>query len=286
MGTPLIACMRHRTLPHMWQLLLDHGADPGKGDADLSPVQHAILMGKLDLLWGLKAAGADINAVDTSGRGSPLRFAIAMRCVDAALELIEMGADVNASLHNQSMLHFLCLPPAFDRETELIRALVLKGANVNSRDSSGRTPLLCAVHEGRAAIAAALCDLGANIGATDDRGANAMLILVKSALAVTNIELADMLLTKGASATLPPTRGTWSAAGWIEKMLVCAVCLGECCLARRIFAYFMTRSVHAHYNPTLFSLQRDRIGDTSPYQELATLFFRHGISIDIGGGDI
>lgn len=227
MGTPLIACMRHRTLPHMWQLLLDHGADVNKGDADLSPVQHAILMGKLDLLWALKAAGADVNAVDTSGRGSPLRFAIAMRCVDAALELIEMGADVNASLHNQGMLHFLCLPPAFDRETELIRALVLKGANVNSRDSSGRTPLLCAVHEGRTAIAATLCELGANVNAADDRGANAMLILVKSALAVTNIELADMLLTKGANVTQPPVKGTWSAAGWIEKMLVCIVRAGE-----------------------------------------------------------
>jgi hypothetical protein len=44
-------------------------------------VQHAILAGKTDLLWALKAAGADVNAQDAANRGTPLRFAIAMRCV-------------------------------------------------------------------------------------------------------------------------------------------------------------------------------------------------------------
>jgi hypothetical protein len=78
---------------------------------------------------------------------------------------------------------------------------------------------------------------GANIGAVDDRGANALLTLVKSSTAVFNVELAELLLTKGCSAVQKPTKGTWTAVGWIEKMLVrgcrhgtCKAFSSDCCL--------------------------------------------------------
>jgi hypothetical protein len=87
-------------------------------------VQHAILLNKLDLLWALKAAGADMNAEDNQGRGTPLRFAVSMRCVDAALELLQMDVDPDAPLAGTSLLHALCLPPSFARDAELLRALV------------------------------------------------------------------------------------------------------------------------------------------------------------------
>jgi ankyrin repeat protein len=160
MATPLVACIRNRTLPHMWQLLLDNGADPNKGDAELSVMQHAILAGKLDMMWALKTAGVDIDLVDTKGRGTPLRFAIAMRAIDSALELIDMGADCTYALHGQSLLHFVTQPPSFDREAELVRALVLKGASINARDGLGRTPLLCAVHENRQPLVSVFLELG------------------------------------------------------------------------------------------------------------------------------
>jgi hypothetical protein len=76
------------------------------------------------LLWALKAAGANMNAEDAHGRGTPLRFAVAMRCVDAALELLQMDVDTDAPLDGQTLLHSLCLPPPFARDAELLRALV------------------------------------------------------------------------------------------------------------------------------------------------------------------
>ena len=38
-GSALLSSIRHRALPHMWQVLLDHGADIEQGDGEMTPVR-------------------------------------------------------------------------------------------------------------------------------------------------------------------------------------------------------------------------------------------------------
>ncbi len=80
-------------------------------------------------------------------------------------------------------------------DPELVRALVKHGANVNSSDSTGSTPLLFAVQMGNVKIVDLLLASGANVNATTKEGSTAL------SFALDDIDVVTTLLKHGALTT-------------------------------------------------------------------------------------
>ena len=96
--------------------------------------------------------GADINArrvgyplwqVTPESADTPLHVAIERRSRDAAIMLIEMGAnpDIQDVLHGRSPLHMA----AIFKDADIVSTLVRHGAKVNVRDVDGETPMFLAL---------------------------------------------------------------------------------------------------------------------------------------------
>jgi RNA polymerase sigma factor (sigma-70 family) len=115
-------------------------------------------------------AGAEINVVSRHAlQVTPLHAALfggtfLSASLDAARLLIENGADVNSRRGGRGVprsgwtpLHY-CAGFGF---SDLIDALIARGANINSRDDQGKTPLGVAIDAGQTRVVEKLRRLGA-----------------------------------------------------------------------------------------------------------------------------
>ena len=114
---------------------------------------HAAAMhNSCQVLPVLVELGADLNArrvgyplwqVTPESADTPLHVAIERRSRDAAIMLIEMGAnpDIQDVLHGRSPLHMA----AIFGTSDIVSALVRHGAKVNVRAANGETPMLLAL---------------------------------------------------------------------------------------------------------------------------------------------
>jgi len=130
--------------------LLDLGADPNlEGIGRASPMWAAIPYGRcssygLDVLDELVNAGGDAT-VSNSASGTLLHaFALVRECSDAMAgafvnRLTALGLDIDAS--NENGTTPLNLAARQRRSDSVVRALIESGADLNSRDRFGRTPL-------------------------------------------------------------------------------------------------------------------------------------------------
>jgi hypothetical protein len=124
---------------------IDDGIKPSR--KRFSPLLKAAEVGDLDKINKLLAKGEEINVRDKRGRPA-LQIAIWKQHFNAALFLIERGADVNAreiskqDLTEQAPLHVACRLAV--TSLGLVQALLQKNADVNATDSRGWTPLMWA----------------------------------------------------------------------------------------------------------------------------------------------
>ena len=121
-------------------LLVGCGEAPPPKPPDIS-LFEAALAGDLDAVKQHIAAGTDLNLKDPNPVGNKdtaLGMAAAFGKTDVAIALIEGGADLDTRNKDGSTpLHaaaFLCYP-------EIVQALVDKGADKNARNNSGGTAL-------------------------------------------------------------------------------------------------------------------------------------------------
>lgn len=128
--------------PELLKIVLEAGADPnGNGRPQSCPLCNAARCGELASVKLLIAAGADLNGFDTGSRATPLMLA------------------------------------AENLSVPVVLALLAAGANPNSRDADGRTPLMVAVscsNEEVIEIVAALVTAGADPEIADERGKTAL----------------------------------------------------------------------------------------------------------------
>ena len=128
--TPLVLAARRGWDAECVQILA--GGTPGDGGVAL---RAAAGCGHASTCAVLLGAGVDVESVNGVGR-SALMVAVQGGHSGVAELLIEAGADPRATtLYGSTPLHFATTP-------EVVRLLVGRGADVNSRGSDERTPLM------------------------------------------------------------------------------------------------------------------------------------------------
>ncbi|KAJ6102610.1 hypothetical protein N7486_005037 [Penicillium sp. IBT 16267x] len=152
-------------------LLLKHGADPhiveGRDTMNLLHVASAknAAPAILKMLIGI---GIPVDSPDGVGRTS-LQVAADHSCIRAVRVLLQHGADPNYknkdrySQGRTALFYAVGAKSARLENKTIIRALVMRGAEVDSRNCVQQTPLLYAVSRGAVKQAQALLENGANI---------------------------------------------------------------------------------------------------------------------------
>jgi ankyrin repeat protein len=151
------------------------------------------------LVRALLDGGASANARQPGG-GSALEFALSHCSGFIVRNLLAHGAEI---VNHPGEAPYLTIAAAACRP-ENVRALLSKGASVNSRDSRGRTSLLavaasmaCDLSAGRnqTGTAATLLDNGAEVNAVDNEGVTALML----AACYHRTALVRLLLDRGAN---------------------------------------------------------------------------------------
>jgi len=108
-------------------------------------------------------ATGNLNLPDAKGR-TPLLRAIETRNAGSALSFIKRGADVNMKdARGRSALHMLTATGMTEYETKLVlEKLIAAGADVDSHDAAGNTPLMDAIAHGRMMMVKLLLNAGAD----------------------------------------------------------------------------------------------------------------------------
>ncbi len=101
-------------------------------------LHEATIRGDIEAIWLNIEAGSDPDEREPSGGSSPLITAALFGKTEAALVLIEAGADVNFKNNEGSTpLH----TAAFFCRTEIVEVLLIKGADKSIKNNSGSTAL-------------------------------------------------------------------------------------------------------------------------------------------------
>lgn len=160
--TPLFIAAREDML-EMVQLLLQKGADVHKKDEDQqTPLHVAAEHGCDAVVRVLMDAGASCGVQDF-GRGFPLERAVENGHVDVVRVMMQLGVDVVASVDGFTPLHFA-------KTSIMMNVLLGAGADIEARDSNGKTPLNFNMENSGVETTRALVDHGADVDAQDDSG--------------------------------------------------------------------------------------------------------------------
>ena len=160
------------------RLLLEHGADVNAVADDGSTPLLAAAGSNADIVELLLEHGADVNAVADDGF-TPL-LAAAMRNADIVALLLEHGADdVNAVADGGHTPLFAVLDKLVNQRAgaddaiTILRLLLENGADANAVPEGRSTPLNSAVFSGEARAVALLLKHGADVDAKDSEGKTA-----------------------------------------------------------------------------------------------------------------
>ncbi len=150
----------------------------------LSAVQRGVAGDVERLLVG----GANTNAADADG--TPILMAATLfGDAHTVRLLLEHGADPNRADGAGATALMWAVP-----DIEKVRMLLARGANVNARAESQRTPLLIAAsYPGTVDLLRLLLDRGADIHAQDRTGAGALALAVRSA----DVQVVRFLVDRG-----------------------------------------------------------------------------------------
>jgi ankyrin repeat protein len=154
-----------------------------------TPLMYAAAYGSVDAMKILIGAGADVNANNSFGATA------LMWCANDMLKvrlLIDKGANVNA--RSKQGRTPLMIASAGDGNSDVVKLLIYKGADLSVKDNSNSTALLEAVDANDNATIRLLIEKGADVNARNKSGDTALMI----ASSYGNVEIMRTLLTKGA----------------------------------------------------------------------------------------
>ena len=155
----LAACRAQREIV---RLLLIAKADPNIADANGDACLHGAVDVECsgEILQDLIAYGADVNAVNKSGR-TPLLLSCFFGQMDSVNVLLAAGADPTISDKED----FSCLHAAVDGwcSKDTLQALINQGAHIDAKRKDGTTALLSACRTGQSTSVVFLLDSGADV---------------------------------------------------------------------------------------------------------------------------
>ncbi|MCL1876307.1 MAG: ankyrin repeat domain-containing protein [Synergistaceae bacterium] len=138
-------------------------------------------------------AGADVNAKSESGF-MPLLVAAMENSAEVLTLLIQAGADINAA--NGVVLRGAASNPNSD--ADVITLLLKNGADayINTKSQSGNTPLIFAIESHNTEVVKALVQAGADVNMKDNEGMTPLMIAAKSIFK--EHEILSVLIRSGA----------------------------------------------------------------------------------------
>jgi len=169
-------------------LLIDLGADVNGTDADgFTALIHAAERNHVPSIRALVAARADLEKSVDGGFG-PLSLAIESGKLLAAKALIELGANVNAASGTDRVTPIMVTASQLAvgeaakqielrqglRSTDIASALIERGADVNTANAHGVTPLMIAAARGNIPMLGLLLEAGANPELKSEAGKTAI----------------------------------------------------------------------------------------------------------------
>jgi len=176
-NTPLHLVMPLASRSEIFSLLLGAKADPNQKDSyGETPLHIAARLGMSeDIIRALINAGGDTNERNKKGV-TPLALAIERNQAAQASLFVKLGADI----HAEDIDGNTALTKAYDTGLDMVQA-VLSDANIQSRDSQGRTPLHIAVlKKADATIINYLISRKADVNARDKNGDTPLHIAVRN----------------------------------------------------------------------------------------------------------
>jgi hypothetical protein len=161
-----------------------------------SPLFKAVESGDIDKIKKLLAKGEDINSRNKYN-WTPLIQAIRCRQTEAALFLIEQGADVKLQARwgprSEPEVESAIRWAAMQGDLAVLRQLIAAGANVDTRDGQGMTPAMFAANRGYIDLLQALIDAGGNLNLQNNLGWTAVMYADP-----TRLDIVELLLNHGA----------------------------------------------------------------------------------------
>jgi ankyrin repeat protein len=136
----------------------------------------------------------DVNSRQRWTEYTPLHLAAREGQVSSLEELLDLGADIEATVGGNTSLH---LAATFGKD-KIIEVLLRKGANKEAQNRHGQTALHLAIADGRECAAKALLDAKVNIEARDTNG-NTPIHGLLYPLYSTPERMLNILLSNGAS---------------------------------------------------------------------------------------
>lgn len=170
--------------------------------------------GKMELVERLLGKKADVNTQDNEGY-TPLMLSIMNFHLNTASLLLKNGADPNKrtfgpsdgiELHRYeySSIHIASMIP----DSIYLKEILKYKPNVDIKDGRGETPLDIALSDGNYDNARALLEYGANPNSVDNRGLTPLIHVMQVVAKYPDIEMVEFLLEKGALLVPNPARLT------------------------------------------------------------------------------
>ena len=147
----------------MVQVLIDAGADiETTNDEGRSPLHLASCLGELIIVKMLVEAGADVRATD-AGRYTCLNLAACFGHTSTVRYLVGLQ---EVDLHNHDICNALHLAVQ-EKHADMVQVLIDAGADIETKNDEGRSPLLLASSLGDLTIVTKLVKAGADVRDTD-----------------------------------------------------------------------------------------------------------------------
>jgi ankyrin repeat protein len=158
----------------------------------------------------LVLAAAGVLASGTAFADGPLADLIQDGRRDAAIELIEQGADVDAAQGDGATpLHWA----AYKIDLELVRMLLARGARPNAVNRYGSSPLAEAVKAANLELVGLLLEAGADVDAPNLDGETALMLAARTG----SVEVAKRLVAHGADVNARESWREQTALMWAAE---------------------------------------------------------------------
>jgi hypothetical protein len=167
---PFVRAAQEDNLEKLTELIAGMDVNLRDKQSGTTALEHAVRNANREMVQLLLAAGADVNAKNTSGE-TVLMMVDDDATADMIWDLINAGAQVNA--HDDNGMTPL-MEVAMSGNVEAVKTLLEAGAKVDSRNVDKQTALMIAASSGEVNMVRALVLAGADINASDKEGNNAL----------------------------------------------------------------------------------------------------------------